>query len=56
MHIIQSMYDADVISFREAKIIDTVIARETLMIGLPERDIVRAQILKKIIEVILYEE
>lgn len=56
MHIIQSMYDAEVISFREAKIIDTVIARETLMIGLPKRDIVRAQILRNIIEVILYEE
>lgn len=56
MHIIQSMYDAEVISFREAKIIDTVIARETLMIGLPERDIVRAQILRNVIQVILYEE
>lgn len=56
MHIIQSMYDAEVLTYREAKIIDRIMARETLMLGLPERDILRANLLKNIIEVILYEE
>lgn len=55
-HIIQSMFENDVITEKEAKIILTVINRETLMLDLPYRDQLRAHILSKVVDVILYSE
>ncbi|MDK6863669.1 MULTISPECIES: CtsR family transcriptional regulator [Nosocomiicoccus] len=55
-HLIQSMYDREVITYNEARIMDRIILRETLLIDLPERDILRAHIMRNIIEAILYEE
>ena len=50
------MYDREVITYNEARIMDRIILRETLLIDLPERDILRAHIMRNIIEAILYEE
>lgn len=55
-HIVQSMFENDVITLKEGKIINVALDRETLMIELPFRDQLRAKILLKIIDVILYTE
>ncbi|WP_052254937.1 CtsR family transcriptional regulator [Salinicoccus sp. YB14-2] len=55
-HIVQSMFENDVITLKEGKIINAALDRESLMIELPFRDQLRAKILLKIIDVILYTE
>ncbi len=55
-HIVQSMFENDTITLKEGKIINAALDRETLMIELPFRDQLRAKILLKIIDVILYTE
>ncbi len=55
-HIVQSMYENEVITLKEGKIINAALDRESLMIELPYRDQLRAKILLKIIDVILYTE
>ena len=53
-HLVQSMYENEVITYREAQIIDAVMEREVLSIELPYRDRLRAQILRRVITAILY--
>ena len=48
------MYENEVITYREAQIIDAVIKREILALELPYRDVLRARILRRIITAILY--
>lgn len=55
-HIVQSMYENEVITLKEGKIINAALDRESLMIELPYRDQLRAKILLNIIDVILYTE
>ncbi len=55
-HIIQSLYENEVVTQKEAKIISAVMDRETLMLELPYRDRLRAKILKRVMDVILYSE
>src|SRR5699024_3809800 len=54
--IIQSMFENEVITIKEAKIINAAVERETLMLELPYRDTLRASILRRVIDVILYSE
>ncbi|WP_411842960.1 CtsR family transcriptional regulator [Salinicoccus sp. HZC-1] len=54
--IVQSMFENAVITIKEAKIINAAIERETLMLELPYRDTLRANILRRVIDVILYSE
>jgi transcriptional regulator CtsR len=54
--IIQSMLENEALTLREAKIVTTTIMRESLLIELPYRDRLRANILNRIIDVILYSE
>src|SRR5699024_12695614 len=53
-HLVQSMYENEVITYREAQIIDAVMEREVLSIELPYRDRLRAKILRRVITAILY--
>ncbi|WP_020006463.1 CtsR family transcriptional regulator [Salinicoccus albus] len=55
-HIVQSMLENGVIDVKEAKIINAVMERESLLLELPYRDQLRANILKRVIDVILYSE
>ncbi|MFD2830477.1 CtsR family transcriptional regulator [Corticicoccus populi] len=54
--IIQSMLENRAVTLREAKMINTAVSREALLIELPYRDQLRANILNRIIDVILYSE
>lgn len=54
--IVQSMFENAVITIKEAKIINAAMERETLMLELPYRDALRANILRRVIDVILYSE
>ena len=53
-HLVQSMYENEVITYREAQIIDAVMEREVLSTELPYRDRLRAKILRRVITAILY--
>src|SRR5699024_9131346 len=53
-HLVQSMYENEEITYREAQIIYAVIKREILALELPYRDVLRARILRRIITAILY--
>lgn len=55
-HIVQSLMENEVITMKEAKIINAVLERESLMLDLPYRDRLRANILTRVIDVILYTE
>lgn len=55
-HIIQSMYENEVVTLKEGKIMSAAVARESLLIELPYRDRLRANVLNNIINVILYSE
>lgn len=54
--IVQSMFENEIITIKEAKIINVAMERETLMLELPYRDTLRASILRRVIDVILYSE
>ncbi|MBA4536984.1 CtsR family transcriptional regulator [Bacillus aquiflavi] len=54
-HIIYRLLDEEIITEREAKIILSVIDRSTLYIDLPERDELRARMLKAILTSIKYK-
>ncbi|PXW87750.1 transcriptional regulator [Streptohalobacillus salinus] len=54
--VIERLYEDEIITEREAKLMHTVIKRETLAFQLPLRDEVRSRILSAMLETLKYEE
>ena len=53
-YVIDGLLDKGLINEREAKMIQTIIDRETLKMDVVARDIIRANILKRLLPVINY--
>mgnify|MGYP001007273987 CR=1 FL=1 len=51
--IIERLYETDVITKREAMIMEAIISRNVLRLGLPARDQLRASIMRAIMETVL---
>ncbi len=55
-HIIERLYEKEVITKREKKLMLVAIDRETLAVALPERDQLRSRILKQMLNTLKYKE
>mgnify|MGYP001212018438 CR=1 FL=1 len=55
-HIIDRLYEKEVINKREKKLMLVAIDRETLAVALPERDQLRSRILKQMLNTLKYTE